>query len=288
MNAIQVYRAVSDMISQGRVESASVFRASLNRALAEIGHLYPRKQFITLRHFCMPTVFRLPLAREVCQESPLTVNALSCEGMYCKGSGKGEVLITSNGKQLHREVLDGLPFSFGKTLSSLGAGKQAEIGLLFCSETGMVLEELVLYETLYGEDLPCEGRYADYSMASLLPGFVSFSGECRKNGLPISCDQEELILDRDSVKILTDAKGVYEIGCYAAPCEVTEDNEGEALDLSAELLYLVPLLTAYYACVEAEDARADDFLARYTEVKKEFRKRSVFAVNDTVEDVKGW
>ena len=288
MNAIQVYRAVSDMISQGYVESQGALRAALNRALAEIGHLYPRKQFITLRHFRLPTVFRLPLAREVRQESPLTVNAVFCEGMYCKGSGKGEVLMTSNGKLLHREMLDGLPFSFARTLFSLGADKQAELTLLFRSEDGMVLEELVLYGKLGGADLATDGRYVTYGMASLLPGFVSFSGECRKNSLPFSAGGEELILEGDTVKISSDARGVYEIGCYAAPREVTEKNEGEGLDLSAELLYLVPLLTAYYACLEAEDARAEDFLARYTEAKKDFRNRFSFAVNETVEDVRGW
>jgi len=288
MNAKDVYREVSAMISEGYIESEGALCTSLNRALAEIGHLYPRKQFVTLRHFGLPAVFRLPSPREVMKESPLTVSALSCEGFCCKGSGKGEVLITSNGKLLHREGLDGLPFSFNRTLFSLGADSGAEITLLFRSDSCLLLEELVLYEKLGSADIPNGGEYVRYGMASLLPSFVSFSGECRKNGLPISADGGELILDTDSVRIVSDASGVYEIGCYGAPRTVTEENEGEVLDLSAELLYLVPLLTAYYACLEAEDARADAFLARYEKARKDFRHTFRFAVNDTVEDVRGW
>lgn len=288
MNAMQVYRAVSDMISQGYVESEAALRASLNRALAEIGRLYPRKQFLTLRHFCPPAVFRLPLAREVKKESPLTVSALSCEGIYCKGSGRGEVVITSNGMLLDRVLLDGLPFSLAKTATSLGADKKAEITLLFRSEDGMLLEELVLYERLIGGEIPTDSHYAVYSMADHLPGFVAFSGECRKNGLPFSGVGEELVFEHDAVKILCREKGVYEIGCYTAPCPVDESNEDERLGLSAELLYLVPLLTAYYAALEAEDGRAADFLARYNQAKHDLRQRAAFAVNETVEDLRGW
>ena len=288
MNAKEVYRAVSDMIAQGFVESEGALRASLNRSLAEIGHCYPRKQFLTLRHFPLPCVFRLPLPRVVEKESPLTVSALSCEGIFCKGSGRGELLITSNGVLLQRKVLDGLPFSFAQTLLSLGKEKVTELTLLFRSEDGMVLEELVLYEKLDGREPPSDGQYAIYSMATHLPGFVSFSGECRKNGISISKDGGELILDGDTVRILSDTRGVYEIGCYAAPKPVTDQNENDALDLSAELFHLVTLLTAYYACVEAEDARAEDFLARYQEAAKEYRHRYLFEASETVEDVRGW
>ena len=288
MNAIQVYRAVSDMISQGEVESEAALRASLNRALDEIGRLSPRKQFFTLRHFRLPCVFRLPLPREVNKESPLTVSALFFEGLYCKGSGRGELLITSNQNLIHRETLDGLPFSLSRTLFSLGVEKEEEVTLLFRSEDGMVLEELVLYEKLYRADVPCEGRYVRYEMPALLHGFISFSGECRKNGLSMATDGEEVILEKDAVCILSDRSGVYEIGCFATPREVEKGSENESLDLTAELLPLVPLLTAYYACLEAEDARADEFLARYREARDEIRKRFLYAAEDTVSDVMGW
>lgn len=288
MNAKQVYRAVSDMISQGYIESEASLRASLNRALAEIGRLLPQKQFLTLRHFRLPAVFRLPLPREVNKDAPLSVSAVACEGFFVKGSGRGEVLIYSKGTLLRQEVLDGLPFSIGRTLLSLGADKKSELSLFFHSESGMVLEELVLYEKADEGEMLCDGHYVSYCMASLLPGFISFSGECRKNGLLFSADDDELILECDRVRIRSDAKGVYEIGCYAAPQTVTETNENRTLDLSAELLPLLPLLTAYYACLEAEDSRAKEFLARYQEAKKDMRNTLLYAASETVEDVRGW
>lgn len=287
MNAIEVYREVSAMISQGYIESESALRASLNRALAEIGRLYPRKQFLTLRHMRSPSVFRLAVPREVKKESPLTVSALACKKIVFRGSGQGEVLITRGGKTLWKEALDGLPFLFDRVFSSSDDLNEEETMLLFRTESGMVLEELVLYHEIAEEACGYRGKYRLYRMAEELPSFVSFSGECYKNRLLIESG-DELILENDSVLIDADAMGVYEIGCYAAPKVVTEENEGDTLDLSADLLFLVPLLTAYYACLEAEDARADDFLTRYEKSRDAFRKTARFSRQDTVEDVRGW
>ena len=287
MNAKDVYREVSAMISQGHIESEGVFRASLNRALCEIGRLYPEKRVLTLRHFERPAVFRLSMPREVTKESPLTVNALSCKEIVFRGSGRGEVLLTFGGRLLYSEVLDGLPFSFKRTLASLGGDGEGELLLLFRTDTCMVLEELVLYDRVGVSEKETNGNYTVYRMIEALPSFISFSGECYKNRLPIAAGKE-LILDGDCILIDSDACGVYEIGCYAAPKAVTKENENEALDLSCELLFLVPLLTAYYAALEAEDIRTEDYLKRYAEARDLFRNSSRFAVNDTVEDVRGW
>lgn len=288
MNAKDVYREVSAMVSQGAVESEAAIRASLNRALAEIGHLYPRKQFLTLRQVGEAAVFRLSAPREVKKESPLTVTAFQCKEIVLTGTGKGEVVLMWDGKQIHREALEGLPFSFCKTLSSLGAVGQAELMLLFRSESGMILEELVLYDRAVTSHRVTQGNYTLYHMAEEMPSFVSFSGECYKNGVLLDSESKEVLLEQGCVSIDCHATGVYEIGCYAAPTAVTEENEGKTLDISAEILYLVPLLTAYYVRLEAEDARADDFLARYREAWREFRNTAAFAVNDRVEDVRGW
>ncbi len=287
MNAKDVYREVSAMISQGYIESEGVFRAALNRALCEIGRLYPAKRVLTLRHFERPAVFRLSMPREVTKESPLTVSALSCKDIVFQGSGRGEVLITLGGKLLDSEVLDGFPFSFKRTLASPGGDGEGELMLLFRSDTCMVLEELVLYDKVGISEKMTSGNYTVYRMAEVLPSFISFSGECYKNRLPIT-EGKALILDGDRILIDSDACGVYEIGCYAAPKAVTKENENEVLDLSCELLFLVPLLTAYYAALEAEDARAEEYLKRYESARDLFRDSARFAVNDTVEDLRGW
>ncbi len=284
MNARDVYREVSAMISEGHMESKGSLRASLNRALSEIGHLYPQKKFVTLRHFGKPSLFRLPQPREVTKESPLTVSAFSCKDIVFRGSGRGEVFLTFGGKHLFSQTLDGLPFSFHKTLSSLDAEGDAELVLVFRSDYGMVLEELVLYDGIYEEKGKTKGNHTIYRMAD---EFISFSQECYKNGLPM-VKGGEVMLEGDCVLIDTNAQGVYEIGCYATPNAVTEKTESEDLDVSAELCYLVPLLTAYYACLEADDARADDFWARYEAAKKDLLNTARFATNDTVEDVRGW
>ena len=287
MNAKDVYREVSAMISQGHIESEGVFRASLNRALSEIGRLYPKKQLLTLRHFERPAVFRLSMPREVTKDAPLTVSALSCKEIVFRGSGRGEVLLTFGGRLLYSEVLDGLPFSFERTSASLGIEGEGDLMLLFRSDTCMVLEELVLYDRVGSSSRTTKGRYTVYRIAKELPSFISFSGEYYKNRLSIA-EGKELLLDGDSVLIDSDACGVYGIGCYAAPAAVTKESESDTLDLSAELLFLVPLLTAYYAALEAEDARAEDYLKRYKEARAAFRSRACFAVNDTVDDLRGW
>lgn len=288
MTALQILREVSAMLSQGIMESEGALRVSLNRALDEIGHLFPRKQFLTLRHFPKPSVFRLSMPREVKKESPLTVSVLSCGDIFFRGSGKGEVLISLDGKLIHRETLDGLPFVFDRTLSSLSTERGSELMMIFRSDTCFVLEELVLYEKTGMTSARCEGRYTVYRMEEEMPGFISLSGECRKNRLPMKTDDEEVILDGDRVWIDSDKCGVYEVGCYAAPMAVTEENERETIDLSVEVLHLVPLLCAYYACLEAEDERASAYLARYEEARDSYRMSVRVALNDTVEDVRGW
>ena len=224
MNAKDVYREVSAMISQGYMESEGAFRSSLNRALAEIGRLHPRKQFLTLRHFERPSVFRLSMPREVTKDSPLTVSALSCKEVVLRGSGKGEMVLTWGGVLLHREALDGVPFTFQKTLASIGAEGEAEFVLLFRSDSTLVLEELVLYDKVGSSERMAQGKYTVYRMAEEMPSFISFSGECYKNLLPIT-QGDEVVLDGDSVLIDSDACGVYKIGCYASPRFVTKENE---------------------------------------------------------------
>lgn len=288
MNAIEVYREVSAMIAQGFVESEEVIRTALNRALAEIGCFSPRKQFVTLRKMRRTSVFRLSTPREVSKDSPLTVSALACRNMMLRGFGKGEAVLTFGGRQLEKVWLDGSPFSLERTLSSLGAEGEGEFLVMFRSEDGMVLEELVLYGGGREDTHESRGGYTLYRMADEMPTFLSFSGEIYKNHKLLDGGTSEVILEDDCVKIDDDATGLYEVACYATPVAVTKENEGDAITLSPELLCLVPLLTAYYACLEAEDARADDFLARYREASGHLRNRMRVALQDTVEDVRGW
>ena len=286
MNAIEVYREVSAMTSQGFVESKEVIRTALNRALAEIGCLYPRKQFVTLRKMRRASVFRLSTPREVGKDSPLTVSALACKEFVLRGFGKGEAILTLGGRQLEKVVLDGNPFSYEKTLSSLGS--EGEFMILFRSEDGMVLEELVLYGGTWEDAHESRGGYTLYRMEDEMPTFLSFGDEIYKNHRLLDSGTSEVLLEGDCVKIADDAAGLYEIACYVAPVAVTKENEGDAITLLPEVLCLVPLLTAYYACLEAEDARADDFLVRYREASGHLRNRMRVALHDTVEDVRGW
>ena len=288
MNAIEVYREVSAMIAQGFVESEAVIRTALNRALTEIGRLYPRKQFVTLRKMRRTSVFRLSTPREVSKDSPLTVSALACRKMMLRGFGKGDAVLTFGGRQLEKVLLDGNPFSLERELSSLGAEGEGEFLLIFRSEDGMVLEELVLYSKGWDDTHESRGGYTLYRMADEMPTFLYFCGEIYKNHKRLDGGTSEVILEDDCVKIADDAAGLYEIACYVAPVAVTKENEGAAITLLPEVLCLVPLLTAYYACLEAEDARADDFLARYREASGHLRNRMRVALHDTVEDVRGW
>ena len=288
MNGVQVYREVSALISEGHIESEGSLRASLNRALAEVGRIHPRKDYLTVRHFPLPTVFRLSMPREVNKDTPLTVSADSCEGFWLKGGGRGEVFVSSGDQLLFHESLCGAPFDLARSLAALCGKERAPLSLVFRSDEEMVIEELVLYEKLYGGEIPKHSAYKRYRLGEREEGFLSFSGECRKNRLPLAEENDEVLLERDSVLILSKASGIYEIGYYAAPRAVTKENEEMLLDISADLYDLVILLTAYYACLEAGDARAEAFLARYKASSDAYRNSLHFALNETVEDCKGW
>ncbi len=292
MNAIQIYQEVAALTSEGRMASDAVFYASLNRALAEVGRLDPIKAYRTVGHFPPPAVFRLTKPVTVTANSPLTVSADDVAAFALSAFGKGSLAVLCDG-QLSEEMTfdEGGKADIRRSVKTLMGGSRAEVTLIFTSTEELDLVSLVLYGRMTAacdEAIPPDERYLCYDMKSADARFLYFTGEIVKDRQELLDARDEVRLENGKVMIDRACRGVYEIGYARASGRVTEENKEDEVDVGNESEHLLPLLTAYYCCLEDGDARAEALFARYEDERRRYEGRRVSSGGSAVEDRYGW
>lgn len=290
MNAIQVYQEVADLVSEGRLDSEGAFYASLNRALDEVGRIDPMKKTFTIRHFPLPAVFRLPKPCTVSATSPLTVTALSSAAFALSGCGTGKLSIFSGGRMREEAVFsENKPFLLCRSVKALCGKSRAELTFVFSSEENLVLESFAVYERAPEEEseIPLDAEYTVYPVEKSVSDFLSFTGSISKDRFDMP-DGNEVIFEDDALLIDNTCRGLYEIGYTCLPERAAKENAGQPIAIKKELQHLIPLLTAYYVCMEDSDARANLFLARYKEELLRYQNERPFPAQSCVTDVWGW
>ena len=269
MKINRIYEETAALCREGRVEERAVFCAALNRALSEVGRLSPEKKRKKILHDLPEALFSLQTPRRVSSGEPLTVKCVNVSAVALSGFGEGAVTVLVDGIFCRTLTLTG-EFDHRLLLSSLCEKERGEVTLLFTSERTLALETLALYGCLFSrcEEVPMGNREILYPMGD---DFLGFTGELFKDGRAI-LEGAGLCLSDKGVFIDRSMKGIYEVGYYAAPQEISETMEEEELYLEKNCEHLLLLLTAYYLSLEDDDGRCEEYLARYREALAAYKK----------------
>ncbi len=259
-----IYEEVGALATEGRIDSKRGFYASLNRALSEINHLDPLVDKAEIRHFPPAPLFSFDLPRLVTAGEPLTVFAPDAGAFAFSLAGKGRVRVAIEGEIVEEILLTGKDFVYRRSVETLCGKKQAVVTLFFDSAERLIAESGVIWREMpvgTKEKIPLFSGETVYDMKKIDPRFLAFAGELRQNHRTLA--DPARFLSGGKVVLPNSAPGLYTVFYERAPLAVSDETEEEEIEIQGHLQHLVPLLTAYYYCVEDDNPKASAFLERY-------------------------
>lgn len=265
--------------------SKTVLYAALNRALDEIGTLFPNKTVETIPHFLPTPIYALPSAYTVSEGSPLRFDADGVRAFSLEACGEGEVTVLVDGKNVYETAFSSESVTaLYHTVSELADAKDVgRVTLLFRGKGTLSVLSAALFDAI--PEKACFHRPEKrYRVSDFSHRFLSFTGKVTKNGAAIPVKGGDVALYEDSLAIRSAAKGVYGVEYMALPDAVSPDEEKGEITLSPKAFPLLLPLTAYYAALEDENPASGEFLARFETALRYLNAAS----SDTVLDVYGW
>lgn len=285
MNIQQVINQAAALCSLDAAASRTVLYAALNRALDEIGTLFPNKTVETIPHFLPTPIYALPSAYAVSEGSPLRLDADGVRAFSLEACGEGELTALVDGKSVYdvafsSESVTSLYLTVSELVSSKDMGR---VTLLFRGKGTLSVLSAALFDTVSENECFYRGEKR-YAVGDFSHRFLSFTGKITKNGVTLCQPCGDVALYEDSLSIRYGAKGVYGVEYLSLPDAVSPDGEDREPTLTAKALPLLVLLTAYYAALEDENPTSGEFLARFETALRYLNTPSP----DTVLDVYGW
>lgn len=134
---------------------------------------------------------------------------------------------------------------------------------IFGGEYYYSIDSFAVYDVLCADgNIQPPDRGVEYDMSLICEDFLRFCD------LPLSPDSDdvEYLIEGSKLIIPLDACGDYTVSYIHRPREITEGTrEEDMIDLDADLLTLMPHLTAYYIWLDDMPAKAAEYYRRYTE-----------------------
>ncbi len=283
MTIRQVMNDVLALLSLTEEKVGALFYASLNRALDEIGHAFPKKAVQRLYHALPAPLYASYEEKIIMPSAPLRISGDGVYGFSLSAYGEGNITFLLDGEVIAEYAVSGAsPLSLALKLSELSDKASGEVTLSFRSLKKLYLVSVALYDCDIERVIPY-GEYYAYPVSAFDRRFLAFDGVATKRGQAIN--ERTLRFGEDTVYIRSDADGVYDIPYLALPDTASSDNADDEIFLRADAMALVSLLTAYYLAVEDENSAASLFLARYEAIRNCLLSGRG---EESVRDVYGW
>lgn len=261
MTLFELKKEVEALGFEPGADTDAIFISAVNRALAMISAELP-----VLKTLCAPacpyapTYYLAALHHGAGERIELTL------------SGKAYVFYLS-GKGKYTEISDSgrITYDFDASLTECRGLINESVRLVFDGDGNFDILDLSVYDKLIGEGLDGIPRVRDNRIIpdELVDDFAAFADLPRdSHGRLINgarFDGREIVLPAKY-------RGITIVRYKCRPKRITADTT--VIDLNADELYLLPILTAYFVWLDDEPRLAESYLDLYRKLMETAKRRS--------------
>lgn len=218
-------------------------------------------------------ILHIPTIR--CRVGDMPTFALPNGGYSLRVRGTGKV---SAGRRT-------TPFSNGYV--QLRGRCRSDESLVFSGTEDFFVYDLCLFDApfLSEAEIPFGAEMSEYDMESLIPRFWGFAA-------PVTDGRGRILRDvqqtNGKLRVPSAYSGEIRIPYRRAPRPIDPERQSEAIDVRADVLHLLPLLTAAYLWLDDHPERAQYYMGLYRDGMNRIAYRGDGSVRAAVEDVHGW